>query len=215
MSGIVVLISGRGSNLAAMCRAGLAPQIKCVISNKADVRGLAIAKQYDIRTHVIDHTKFESRKDFDIELAKTIDGLNPSLIALAGFMRILTPEFVRHYASRIINIHPSLLPSFTGAEAQSSAVGSHVKVSGATVHYVTAEVDHGPIIAQGVVPVKGDDSIEDLSTRILALEHVIYPFAIKKILAKQVHHQQSEVVIVDTDEGDEDLLGDYFGYVYY
>ena len=215
MSGIVVLISGRGSNLAAMCEAGLTSYIKCVISNKASAPGLEFAKSIGLNVTVIPHNKFASRESFDQDIAEIIDHYNPELIVLAGFMRILSPWFINHYHNKIINIHPSLLPSFVGATAQADALSARVKVSGATVHFVTDKLDHGPIIAQGVVPVNAADDIESIKKRILSLEHVIYPFIIHKILNKQVTLDGSGSVIVDNDHTDIQWLKGFANHIFY
>lgn len=214
MNGIVVLISGRGSNLAAICKSGLASQIKCVISNKADAAGLAIATQYNIPHKVIVHTAYPNREEFDTQLAQVIDSFNPQLVVLAGFMRILTSELVNHYKNRMINIHPSLLPAFTGFNAQKQALDAKVKISGATVHFVTPQLDHGPIIVQGVVKVGDTDTEDDLSSRILELEHVIYPFAIKKILDGNVRIDDMQV-ITRQDADDAKILGKFQSHIYY
>jgi phosphoribosylglycinamide formyltransferase-1 len=215
MDGIVVLISGRGSNLSAICNSGLAHQIKCVISNKADALGLNIAREYNIPSIIINHKLYKSREEFDGELAKTIDTFNPKLIVLAGFMRILSHGFVDKYTGRMINIHPSLLPAFIGINAHEQAIAQKVKISGATVHYVTKELDHGPIIAQGVVKLLHTDNVDDLSKRILEVEHIIYPFAIKKILNNQTQIIDEKYVEVIADEQDDIILGKYKTQVYY
>lgn len=215
MDGIVVLISGRGSNLAAICKNSLAPQIKCVISNKADALGINIAKEYNIPTEVINHKPYKDRTEFDQALAKTIDKYNPKLIVLAGFMRILSPYFVNHYLNRLVNIHPSLLPAFVGINAQEQAISEKVKVSGVTVHYVTEQLDHGPIIAQGVVKVLSNDTSDSLSQRILEIEHIIYPFAISKILNNQTKIIDQKYVEVIYDENDRRILGKHQSQIYY
>lgn len=215
MDGIVVLISGRGSNLASICKNGLASQIKCVISNKADALGLNIAKEYNIPTEIINHKLYKDRTEFDQELSKTIDKYNPKLVVLAGFMRILSPYCVKHYLHRLINIHPSLLPAFVGVNAQEQAIAEKVKVSGVTVHYVTEELDHGPIIVQGVVRVLPNDSIDSLSKRILEIEHIIYSFAISKILNNQTKLIDQKYVEVALDENDGNILGKYQSQIYY
>ncbi len=215
MDGIVVLISGRGSNLAAICKNNLAPQIKCVISNKADALGINIAKEYNIPTEVINHKPYKDRTEFDQALAKTIDKYNPKLIVLAGFMRILSPYFVNHYLNRLVNIHPSLLPAFVGINAQEQAISEKVKVSGVTVHYVTEQLDHGPIIAQGVVKVLSNDTSDSLSQRILEIEHIIYPFAISKILNNQTKIIDQKYVEVIYDENDRRILGKHQSQIYY
>jgi phosphoribosylglycinamide formyltransferase 1 len=215
MQGIVVLISGRGSNLQAICAAQLKNQIKCVISNKADAKGLEFAKANGIPIQVIEHTKFTTRAEFDQTLAACVDEYKPQLIVLAGFMRILTPWFVNKYPQQIINIHPSILPAFIGAHAQAAAVAAKVKISGATVHFVTEQLDHGPIIVQGVVPVQYTDNTDDLSHRILDLEHIIYPFAIRKILAGQMRLIGKQEIFVDKLPDDEIHLGKYVNHVFY
>ena len=201
MHKFIVLISGRGSNLQAICEAGLTPYISCVISNNAKALGLEYAKQLGIHTEIINHQEFNSRQEFEMVLAQTLDTFSCDLIVLAGFMRILSHWFINKYTNKIINIHPSLLPSFTGINAQTQAFNSKVKISGATVHYVTAELDHGPIIAQGIVGIKSLDTIDTVTNKILDLEHVIYPFIIKKILNNLVNVKNNCVYTenLDTD----------------
>ena len=215
MDGIVVLISGRGSNLAAICKNGLASQIKCVISNKADALGLNIAKEYNIPTEIIDHKLYKDRTEFDQALANIIDKCNPKLVVLAGFMRILSSYFVKHYLNRLINIHPSLLPAFIGINAQEQAIAEKVKASGVTVHFVTEQLDHGPIIAQGVVKVLSGETPHNLSQRILEIEHIIYPFAISKILNNHTKIIDQKYVEVMYDENDTSILGKYQSQIYY
>jgi len=179
---IVVLISGRGSNMEAIveacAREGWNARIAAVISNRADAAGLAFAAAHGIATAVVDHRGFASREAFDAALAAAIDRHAPDLVLLAGFMRILTPAFVRHYAGRLLNIHPSLLPAFTGLHTHRRAIAAGCKVSGATVHFVTSDLDHGPIVAQAVVPVLPDDTEDTLSARVLVREHELYPLAV-------------------------------------
>jgi phosphoribosylglycinamide formyltransferase 1 len=187
MKNIVILISGGGSNMAAIVKTAqredwaqmLGANIVAVISNKADAKGLAFAQSQGIATRVIDHKVFASREAFDQALAQAIDAFSPSLVVLAGFMRILTPGFVQHYAGRLLNIHPSLLPAFPGLRTHERALEAGCKFAGATVHEVTAELDHGPILAQAVVPVLAQDTPERLAARILTQEHLIYPAAVK------------------------------------
>jgi phosphoribosylglycinamide formyltransferase 1 len=176
---IVVLISGRGSNLAALLRADLPVKVAAVISNRDDARGLAIARAHGIPGVVVAHRGCASREAFDAALAVAIDAFVPALVVLAGFMRILTPGFVQHFAGRLINIHPSLLPAFTGLDTHHRALAAGVKIHGCTVHFVTPEVDHGPIIAQAAVPVREDDTEESLAARVLVEEHRILPEAIR------------------------------------
>jgi phosphoribosylglycinamide formyltransferase-1 len=184
---IVVLISGAGSNLQALMRAArqeqweqrLQARITAVISNRSDAPGLTLARAAGLACEVLDHTASPSRDAFDAALMTRIDAHQPALVLLAGFMRILTPEFVRHYEGRLINIHPSLLPAFTGLHTHRRALEAGCKVAGATVHRVTAELDHGPILAQAAVPVMPDDSPETLAARVRAAEHQIYPQAVR------------------------------------
>ena len=183
MKNIVILISGRGSNMQAIVRAARAENWPCriaaVISNRADAEGLAFAAEHGIPTAVVPSKGFPSREAFDEALRVAIDAFSPSLVVLAGFMRILTPPFVEHYAGRMLNIHPSLLPSFPGLATHNQALAAGVKVHGATVHFVTAELDHGPIVEQAVVPVLPGDTEDALAERVLAQEHVIYPRAVR------------------------------------
>jgi phosphoribosylglycinamide formyltransferase-1 len=195
MKNIVILISGGGSNMAAIVRTAQTQnwakqfnaQVSAVISNKADAKGLAFAKEHGIATAVIDHKAFagepQPREAFDDALMKEIDQHQPHLVVLAGFMRILTPGFVAHYEGRLINIHPSLLPAFTGLNTHARAIEAGCKFAGATVHRVTAELDHGPILAQAVVPVLPDDTADTLAARVLTQEHLIYPKAVAELLA--------------------------------
>ena len=186
MKNIVILISGTGSNVAAMLKAAdeqawarqHGVRVAAVISNKADAKGLQLAQAAGVATAVVDHKAFASREDFDAALAQHIDQHEPSLVVLAGFMRILTPGFVRHYEKRLVNIHPSLLPAFPGLHTHQRAIDAGCTVAGATVHVVTPELDDGPILAQAVVPVLPGDTAEALAKRVLSQEHVIYPRAV-------------------------------------
>ncbi len=179
MKTIVILISGRGSNMQAIVEADLPVRIAAVISNQADAGGLSYARSKGIATRVVDHRSHASREAFDAALMQTIDALKPDLVVLAGFMRILTEGFVNHYQGRLINIHPSLLPAFPGLATHAQALKAGVKIHGCTVHFVTPQVDHGPIVAQAAVPVKADDTPASLAARVLAQEHRIYPQAIR------------------------------------
>ena len=191
MKNIVILISGSGSNMAAIVQTAknqgwqdkFGARVALVASNKADAGGLAIARAQGITTTSIDHKAFASRAEFDAELIRQIDPYAPVLVVLAGFMRILTPEFVAHYAGRLVNIHPSLLPAFTGMNTHQRAIDAGCRFAGATVHRVTAELDVGPILAQAVVPVLPNDSATSLAARVQTQEHVIYPQAIAALLA--------------------------------
>lgn len=184
MSGsIVVLISGSGSNLQAIIdgvKAGDIPgQISAVISNKADAKGLQRASDADIPTEVLDHKEFASRDSFDLNLIRKIDAYEPDLVVLAGFMRILTPAFVQRYAGRLINIHPSLLPKYQGLHTHKRAIEAGDDRHGASVHFVTEELDGGPVFIQASVPVETDDTPDTLAARVLVQEHKIYPIAVK------------------------------------
>lgn len=159
----------------------LQANISAVISNRPDADGLNTAKDAGLSTHALDHTLFDSRESFDNELAQLIDGYSPDLVILAGFMRILTAEFVRHFENRLINIHPSLLPKFKGLHTHQRALDAGELEHGATVHFVTAELDDGPIVLQARVPVYDDDDAKTLAARVLEQEHQLYPNAIKKI----------------------------------
>ncbi|MDZ4074433.1 MAG: phosphoribosylglycinamide formyltransferase [Hylemonella sp.] len=192
MKNIVILISGGGSNMAAIVQAAerehwpdrWGARVAAVLSNKADARGLVFAREHGIATAVLDHKAFESREAFDAAMMAAIDAHQPALVVLAGFMRILTPGFVEHYAGRLLNIHPSLLPAFPGLHTHRRAIEAGCKFAGATVHQVTAELDHGPILAQAVVPVLQDDDEHTLAARVLTQEHLIYPRAIAGLLQK-------------------------------
>lgn len=190
LKNIVILISGAGSNMEAIIRAAqnehwaelLGARVVAVISNKADAPGLPLAQALGVATEVLDHRGFESRAAFDAALQARIDAHRPALVVLAGFMRILTPGFVAHYAGRLVNIHPSLLPAFTGLDTHRRAIEAGCQVAGATVHQVTAELDHGQILAQAVVPVLPGDSPDSLAARVLEQEHLLYPQAVHDLL---------------------------------
>lgn len=187
---IVILISGSGSNMAAIVEAARArhwqarysARVVAVISNKVSAAGLAWANGQGITTAALDHTAFGSREAFDAALADEIDRHDPALVVLAGFMRILTPGFVQHYEGRLVNIHPSLLPAFSGLKTHQRAIDMGCRFAGATVHRVTAELDHGDILEQAVVPVLPGDTAETLSARVLTQEHVIYPRAVERLI---------------------------------
>ena len=198
MKNFVILISGGGSNMLAIARAAklghwetkLNTRIAAVISNRPNAGGLQLAADMGLTTQVVDHTAFDDRPDprtaFDDVLRQTIDSYEPSLVVLAGFMRILTPGFVVHYEGRLLNIHPSLLPAFPGLHTHQRAIDAGCRFAGATVHQVTAELDHGPILAQAVVPVLPGDSADSLAARVLTQEHVMYPQAIETFLKSHV-----------------------------
>ena len=201
MKNIVILISGSGSNMAAIVKTAqreawserLGAKVVAVISNKADAKGLVFAKAQGIATAVLDHTGFQSREAFDAELAALIDRYAqphaPVLVVLAGFMRILTAEFVGRYAGRLINIHPSLLPAFTGLHTHQRAIDAGCKFAGVTVHQVTNVLDDGQILDQAVVPVLPTDTADSLAARILTQEHLIYPRAIANLLSKEKQYR--------------------------
>ena len=194
MKNIVILISGTGSNMAAIVKTAqrdawqqkFRARVAAVISNRADAKGLVFAAEQGIATAVLDHKGFASREAFDTALAELMDRYEqpgqPLLLVLAGFMRILTPEFVSRYEGRLLNIHPSLLPAFPGLHTHQRALDAGCKVAGVTVHQVTAELDHGAILAQAVVPVLQDDTADTLAARVLTQEHLIYPQAIADLL---------------------------------
>ena len=191
MKNIVILISGSGSNMAALVRAAsqerwvqrFDARVAAVVSNRSDALGLAFAKDHDIPAVVLDHKVFANRDDFDAALMAKIDQFSPSLVVLAGFMRILTPAFVQHYKGRLVNIHPSLLPAFPGLNTHQRALDAGCQFAGATVHQVTSELDHGHILAQAVVPVMPADTAASLAARVLTQEHLIYPRAVAQFLA--------------------------------
>ena len=190
MKNIVILISGAGSNMAAIVRCAQREdwrttrdaQVAAVVSNRADAGGLVFAREQGVACEVIDHKGFSSREVFDAELAAAIDRHQPALVVLAGFMRILTPGFVQRYPGRLLNIHPSLLPAFPGLHTHQRAIDMGCRFAGTTVHQVTAELDHGPILEQAVVPVLPQDTAGTLAARVLTQEHLIYPRAIAALL---------------------------------
>ena len=197
MKNIVILISGGGSNMAAIVKTAqrdawqhkFGARVAAVISNKASAGGLRFAADNGLATHVLDHKAFASREDFDAALASVIDRYEepgrPVLLVLAGFMRILTSGFVSRYEGRLLNIHPSLLPAFPGLHTHQRAIDAGCQVAGATVHQVTAELDHGPILAQAVVPILPGDTADAIAARVLTQEHRIYPQAIADLLRHQ------------------------------
>lgn len=198
---IVILISGRGSNMRAVVEAAVArkwpARIAAVIASRPDAAGLAFAREQGIATAVVDGKLFATRALFDVQLQVEIDRHAPDLVLLAGFMRILTADFVSHYAGRMLNIHPSLLPSFPGLATHRQALDAGVKLHGATVHFVTPELDHGPIVAQAAVPVLADDTEESLGKRILAEEHLLYPRAVGWFIEGRLRINNGRVCIAD------------------
>ena len=182
MKRIVILISGRGSNLRSILEAKVDAQIVAVISNNPAAKGIDVARSFGVDTAVIDHRAYPDRAGFDAVLADKADSYRPDLLVLAGFMRILTEGFINHFGGRIMNIHPSLLPAFPGVETHRRALQEGVRIHGCTVHFVTSELDHGPIIVQAAVPVLSGDDEERLAARVLEQEHRIYPQAIRWFL---------------------------------
>jgi len=197
---IVILISGRGSNMQALLEAeysSAAPvQFVCVISNKAAAPGLQTAAAHGVPTEVLEHRPFPDRASFDAALAARIDAYQPDIVVLAGFMRVLTEAFVRHYANRLINVHPALLPAFPGLDTHARAIAAGVKLHGCTVHFVTPEVDAGPIIAQAAVPVLADDTPQTLAARVLRQEHRLFPQVIGWLAQGRVLMQENGTVEV-------------------
>jgi len=201
MKNIVILISGRGSNMEAIVRAleseRWPARIAAVISNKPDAQGLAFAQAHGIPTAVVPSKEFASREAFDAILQRTIDGFRPDLVVLAGFMRILTAPFVEHYAQRMLNIHPSLLPLFPGLHTHRQALEAGVLEHGATVHFVTAELDHGPSVLQARIDVLPGDTETSLAARLLDKEHAIYPQAVRLFVEDRLSIHDGEVHIAE------------------
>ena len=199
MTSIVILISGRGSNMEAIVRAAQKEawpaQISAVISNQPDAEGLEFARAHNIPAKSLDHRQFDSREAFDAELSKLIDTFKPDLVVLAGFMRVLTVEFVQHYEGRLLNIHPSLLPLFPGLATHEQALKAGVKEHGASVHFVTEALDHGPVVLQASVPVLLGDTPDTLAQRVLKQEHIIYPRAVRWFIDNRLSIDQNRVLI--------------------
>jgi phosphoribosylglycinamide formyltransferase-1 len=195
MKNIVILISGRGSNMQALLTADANYRIAAVISNKADAGGLTFAQTHGIPTAVVSHRDHPDRESFDAALAQVVDSFQPDFVILAGFMRILTSHFVMHYQGRLINIHPSLLPSYTGLHTHARALHDGVKIHGCTVHFVTPDLDHGPIIIQAAIPVLADDTEHTLSARILREEHRIFPQAVRWLCSGQIELSEEGKVV--------------------
>lgn len=194
MKRIVILISGRGSNMQALVKSNIAQaEIVAVISNQSDAAGLAWAAEHGLTTEALNHRDYEGRDAFDRALMERIDTYQPDLVVLAGFMRILTPAFCTHYVGRLINIHPSLLPAFPGMHTHQRVLESGCRVAGCTIHFVTAELDCGPIIAQGVVPVLDGDTAEILAQRVLWIEHQLLPQAVADFVAGNLVIQGNRV----------------------
>jgi phosphoribosylglycinamide formyltransferase-1 len=193
MKSLVILISGRGSNMQALIEAKLPVRVAAVISNKPNAPGLEIAKMHGCETIVVDQRSYPERAAFDAALMETIDAYQPDLIALAGFMRILGNDFVNHYQGRLLNVHPSLLPAFPGLNPHRQALKEGVKIHGCTVHFVTAQMDCGPIIIQAAVQVMPDDTEETLAARVLQQEHRIYPEAVRWFMEDRLMLSENRV----------------------
>jgi phosphoribosylglycinamide formyltransferase-1 len=208
MKNIVILISGRGSNMGAIacrCAAEKWPaRVAAVVSNRADAAGLDFAREQGIATVVVDHKAFASREAFDAALANAIEAFAPDVVALAGFMRILGAAFVQRFEGRLVNIHPSLLPMFPGLHTHARAIAAGCKVAGASVHFVTADLDHGPIIAQALVPLLPADTEASLAARVLEQEHRLYPQAIRWLVEGRLERRDGGVFHID---GESQLLG--------
>lgn len=198
---VAILISGRGSNMMSLVDAAHAEnypaEIVAVISNRPDAAGLAWAKAKGLATHVIDHKGYKDREAFESALEKQLKAVTPNIVALAGFMRIMTPAFVSAWQDRMINIHPSLLPNFKGLHTHEQALAAGVKIAGCTVHYVRAEMDAGPIIAQAAVPVLSGDTPDTLAARVLSAEHKLYPAALRLVASGRVHCQADKITILE------------------
>ena len=208
MKRIVILISGRGSNMEAIVRCcaeqGWPAQVVAVLANRPGAGGLQFAAARGMATAVVDHKSFPTREEFDAALADAIDAFAPDLLLLAGFMRILGAAFVRRYEGRMLNIHPSLLPAFPGLNTHRRALEAGCKAVGATVHFVTPELDHGPIVMQSVVPVRPGDDEHALAARVLATEHMIYPLAVRWFVQGQLQVRDG---LVSHTAGASQLLG--------
>ena len=210
---VAVLISSRGSNMQALVNASktddFPAEIVTVLSNNPEAAGLEFAKSHDIPTKVINHRDFEDRESFDEALSEFLSAERVDLICLAGFMRLLTPDFVNRWRDRIVNIHPSLLPAFKGLHVHERALESGTRFTGCTVHYVRPEMDDGPIIAQAVVPILRDDTPETLAARILVEEHKIYPHALRLIAERKVKVHGSIAKIIDADEPENSITNPF------
>jgi phosphoribosylglycinamide formyltransferase-1 len=202
MKSVVILISGRGSNMQAIVEAGLPVRVAAVISNRPDAAGLEWAAKRGIATRTVDHRAFTGREAFDAALADAIEAHRPDLVVLAGFMRILGEAFVTRFAGRMLNIHPSLLPSFPGLHTHRRAIEEGVKVHGTTVHFVTPALDHGPIVIQAAVPVLSGDDEDALAARVLEAEHRIYPKAVHWFAQDRLVIRDGVVRVKDSESGD-------------
>jgi phosphoribosylglycinamide formyltransferase 1 len=201
---VVVLISGRGSNMQALLEAGV--PVSAVLSNRGDAAGLELARLRGVPTRVVEHRGYRTREQFEAALAEAIEGYGPRLVALAGFMRVLTAGFVERYAGRLLNIHPSLLPAFPGLDTHERAIAEGVKVHGCTVHFVTARLDYGPIVIQAAVPVRPHDTPGALAVRVLRQEHIVYPRAVRWFLENRLVINEGRVGVKGDDEGTAQLV---------
>lgn len=207
MKNIVILISGRGSNMQAIVNAGISDvRIAAVLSNSATAAGLAWAAERGIPTDSLNHKDFASRSAFDQAMMEKIDAYQPDLVVLAGFMRILTPEFCTRYEGRLMNIHPSILPSFTGLHTHERALAAGCRVAGCTIHFVTPELDCGPIISQGVVPIFDNDTADDIAARVLKVEHRLFPQAVADFAAGRLKIEGNRVINSRNQPEDRPLL---------
>lgn len=206
MQSLVILISGRGSNMQALLEARHRIDHITVISNNPQATGLEIAKEYGVATVTLDHRDFAGRQSFDAALAERIDACQPKLIALAGFMRILSDAFVQRYQNRLMNIHPSLLPAFPGLGTHARALQEGVKIHGCTVHFVTSQLDHGPIVMQAAIPVLPEDTEETLAARVLQQEHRIFPHAVRWFMQDRIKLVANRVEVIDSSVDETTLL---------
>jgi phosphoribosylglycinamide formyltransferase-1 len=201
MQRIVILISGRGSNMEAIVRACATDtwpaRIAAVIADRTEAAGLHFAAANGISTAIVDFRQFARRDDFDAELQRAVDAHEPDLVVLAGFMRVLGHAFVSHFAGRLLNIHPSLLPAFPGLHTHRRAIAAGCRLAGATVHFVTPELDHGPIVIQSAVPVRSEDTEATLAARILMTEHRIYPLALRWFVGGRLNVDGERVIQID------------------
>ena len=207
MKNIVILISGRGSNMQAIVNANIPDaNIAAVLSNSETAAGLAWAAKRGIATDSLNHKNFDSRLAFDQTMMEKIDAYQPDLVVLAGFMRILTPEFCAHYENRLINIHPSILPSFTGLHTHERALEAGCRVAGCTIHFVTPELDCGPIISQGIVPILDGDTADDVAARVLMVEHQLFPQAVADFVAGRLKIEGNRVLNAQRNAAGQSLL---------
>ncbi|OFR65865.1 phosphoribosylglycinamide formyltransferase [Neisseria sp. HMSC069H12] len=207
MKNIVILISGRGSNMQAIVNANIPDaNIAAVLSNSETAAGLAWAAERGIAIDSLNHKNFDSRLAFDQAMMEKIDAYQPDLVVLAGFMRILTPEFCAHYENRLINIHPSILPSFTGLHTHERALEAGCRVAGCTIHFVTPELDCGPIISQGIVPILDGDTADDVAARVLTVEHQLFPQAVADFVAGRLKIEGNRVLNAQRNAAGQSLL---------